>query len=45
VEPSTEAPKLHVPPGNLNTNWMPHRLFAISPRAITNLADFLHATG
>jgi hypothetical protein len=42
---STEAPKLHVPPGNLEANWMPHRLFEIVPEAIDNLGGFLEATG
>lgn len=42
---STPAPNLHVPPGNLDTNWMPHRLFAIAPEAIDNLGGFLEATG
>lgn len=42
--PSTPAPKLHVPPGDLAQNWMPHRLFAIEPAAIDALAGFLHAT-
>jgi hypothetical protein len=41
----TPAPKLHVPPGNLAENWMPHRLFAIQPAAIDALAGFLEATG
>jgi hypothetical protein len=45
AEPSTPAPKLHVPPGELAHNWMPHRLFAIQPQAIHSLAGFLHATG
>ncbi|GGG92528.1 glycosyl hydrolase family 79 C-terminal domain-containing protein [Silvibacterium dinghuense] len=43
--PSTPAPKLHIPPGNLTSNWMPHRLFAIPPQAIDHLAGFLEATG
>lgn len=42
--PSTVAPKLHLPPGNLAANWMPHRLFALSPEAIDNLGGFLDAT-
>jgi hypothetical protein len=42
---TTPEPKLHVPPGNLDANWMPHRLFAITPRAIDELAGFLQATG
>lgn len=42
---STPEPKLHVPQGDLNANWMPHRLFAISPEAINALAAFLKATG
>ena len=42
---STPEPKLHVPPGNLDANWMPHRLFAIEPAAIDALAGFLRATG
>jgi len=41
----TPAPKLHVPPGDLAQNWMPHRLFAIQPAAIDALAGFLKATG
>ncbi len=45
TDPSTAAPKLHVPPGNLAQNWMPHRLFAIQPQAIHTLAGFLEATG
>jgi hypothetical protein len=43
--PSTAAPKLVVPSGNLSANWMPHRLFAVQPQAIDNLAGFLRATG
>jgi hypothetical protein len=43
--PETAAPKLHVPPGDLAQNWMPHRLFAIQPAAIDALAGFLDATG
>jgi Glycosyl hydrolase family 79 C-terminal beta domain len=42
--PETLAPKLHVPPGDLAQNWMPHRLFAIQPAAIDALAGFLDAT-
>ena len=42
---STPEPKLHLPAGNLAANWMPHRLFAISPEAIDALAGFLQATG
>ncbi|MGA7108069.1 MAG: glycosyl hydrolase family 79 C-terminal domain-containing protein, partial [Terracidiphilus sp.] len=42
---STPEPKLHVPPGNPDANWMPHRLFAIEPVAIDALAGFLRATG
>lgn len=45
ADASTPAPKLHVPAGNLAANWMPHRLFPISPRAIDTLAGFLKATG
>jgi hypothetical protein len=40
---STPEPKLHVPPGDLDANWMPHRLFAIEPAAIDALAEFLRA--
>ena len=40
-----QAPKLRVPPGKLEDNWMPHRLFAIKPEAIDALAGFLKATG
>lgn len=43
--PDTPAPKLHVPEGDLQQNWMPHRLFAIQPAAIDALAGFLEATG
>ena len=43
--PSTPAPKLHVPPGELADNWMPHRLFAIQSEAIRSLAGFSRATG
>ncbi len=43
--PETPAPKLHLPPGDLAQNWMPHRLFAIQPAAIDALAGFLDATG
>ena len=43
-DPSTTAPELHVPPGNPDANWMPHQLFAISPKAIDNLGGFLEAT-
>ncbi|MDE3200972.1 MAG: hypothetical protein KGN79_08625 [Acidobacteriota bacterium] len=42
---STEAPRLHVPPGDLSKNWMPHQLFAVEPHAIDELAGFLKATG
>ena len=42
---ASSAPKLHVPPGNLDANWMPHQLFEISPQAIDELAGFLSATG
>ncbi len=42
---ATAAPVLHVPTGNLDANWMPHRLFPIKPAAIDALAGFLQATG
>jgi hypothetical protein len=42
---SAPEPKLHVPAGNMDANWMPRRLFAISPEAIDVLAGFLQATG
>ncbi len=42
---STTEPKLRLPGGNLDANWMPHRLFEITPRAIEELAGFLDATG
>jgi hypothetical protein len=42
---STPAPQLHLPTGNIDANWMPHRLFAITPEAIDELAGFLEATG
>jgi hypothetical protein len=45
ADASTQAPKLRVPPGKLEDNWMPHRLFAITPEAIDALAGFLQATG
>jgi hypothetical protein len=45
ADTATEAPKLRVPPGKLEDNWMPHRLFAIKPEAIDALAGFLRATG
>jgi hypothetical protein len=45
ADASTPAPQLHLPPGNTDTNWMPHRLFAITPDAIDELAGFLDATG
>jgi len=42
---SSIEPRLHVPAGNPDSNWMPHRLFAITPEAIDELAGFLTATG
>ena len=45
ADAGTEAPKLHPPTGDLSANWMPHRLFRITPEAIDNLAGFLKATG
>lgn len=45
ADAATEPPKLRVPPGKLEDNWMPHRLFAIKPEAIDALAGFLRATG
>ncbi len=45
ADAATVAPKLKLPPGNLEENWMPHRLFAIRPEAIDALAGFLQATG
>ena len=45
ADASTPAPKLRVPPGKLEDNWMPHRLFAIKPEAIDALAGFVKATG
>jgi hypothetical protein len=42
---STPEPPLHLPPGNVDTNWMPHRLFAVTLQAIDELAGFLKATG
>lgn len=45
VNASTPEPNLHVPTGSLDANWMPHRLFAISPESIDALAGFLRATG
>jgi hypothetical protein len=45
ADSSTVPIKLHLPPGDLAHNWMPHRLFAIQPEAIHALAEFLRATG
>ncbi len=45
ADASTPEPKLHVPSGDLAANWMPHRLFRITPQAIDNMAGFLKATG
>jgi len=45
VHSSTAEPKLHVPVGSLDANWMPHRLFAIAAEAIDQLGGFLEATG
>jgi len=45
ADASTPAPQLHLPSGDIDTNWMPHRLFAITPEAIDELAGFLDATG
>jgi hypothetical protein len=45
VNAATPAPKLHIPVGSLDTNWMPHRLFAIPREAIGQLGGFLEATG
>ena len=45
ADASTQPPRLRVPPGNLEDNWMPHRLFAIKPEAIDALSGFLKATG
>ena len=45
ADANTPAPKLHVPPGDINANWMPHRLFKITPKAVDNLAEFLRETG
>jgi hypothetical protein len=45
ADASTPEPKLRIPPGKLEENWMPHRLFAIRPEAIDALAGFLQATG
>jgi hypothetical protein len=42
---ATPEPKLRLPEGNPESNWMPHRLFAIAPRAIDALGGFLDATG
>jgi hypothetical protein len=44
-DPPSHAPKLHIPAGNLDKSWMPHRLFPIEPIAIDNLSGFLEATG
>src|SRR5580700_3903487 len=44
ADADTAAPKLKIPPGKLEDNWMPHRLFAIRPEAIDALAGFLRAT-
>jgi hypothetical protein len=45
VNDATPEPTLHVPPGNLDANWMPHWLFEIERGAIDALAEFLRATG
>ncbi len=45
ADADTVAPQLRIPPGKLEENWMPHRLFAIRPEAIDALAGFLRATG
>jgi len=45
ADAATVGPKLRIPPGKLEDNWMPHRLFAIRPEAIDALAGFLQATG
>lgn len=45
LDASTPEPKLHLPPGDLSSNWMPHHLFAIDPKAIEELAGFMKATG
>jgi hypothetical protein len=45
LTPSTAGIKLRVPSGDAAANWMPHRLFEISPEAIESLAGFLRATG
>jgi hypothetical protein len=45
ADAATAAPKLRLPPGKLEENWMPHRLFAIKPEAIDALSGFLKATG
>lgn len=42
---STLEPKLHLPTNNLDANWMPHELFAITPAAIDALAGFIKSTG
>jgi hypothetical protein len=42
---TSPEPKLHLPPGDLSANWMPHRLFAVTPEAIEALSGFLRATG
>jgi len=45
ADTSAIAPKLHLPPGNLDANWMPRQLFQINPEAIDALAAFLQSTG
>ena len=45
ADDGTQAPKLRVPPGKLEDNWMPHRLFAIKPEAIDALAGFPEGDG
>ena len=42
---SAPEPKLHLPSGDLDANWMPHRLFEVRPEAIDALAGFLEVTG
>lgn len=45
ADASTPPIELRLPLGRLEDNWMPHRLFAITPAAIDALAGFMRATG
>jgi hypothetical protein len=44
ADSSTTAPSLQLAMRSVSQNWMPHQFYAISPKAIDHLADFLQAT-